>query len=109
LALRTGQNGQTRFFQKKKSFGPSKGSLPEKNLPWGTKGKFLKKKNIFFGKIWFGHFDQCAMPIGKMVSLFILPIGNPKRVTLSASISDKVVPFFGKIRFYSEVQIEEST
>ena len=28
----------------KKGFGLLKGSLPEKNLPWGTKGKFLKKQ-----------------------------------------------------------------
>ena len=27
-------------------FGPPKGSLPEKNLPWGTKGKILEKKNF---------------------------------------------------------------
>ena len=33
-----------KYFFQKFSFGPPKGSSPEKNLPWGTKGKFLKKK-----------------------------------------------------------------
>ena len=58
LALRTGQNGPVRFFRK------------------GPKENFWKK--IFFWKIWLCHFDQCAMLIGKMVSLFILPLRNPE-------------------------------
>ena len=37
------------FFFQKYPFGPPKESLPEKNLPRGTKGKFLKK-NIFLEK-----------------------------------------------------------
>ena len=28
------------------SFGPPKESLPEKNLPWGTKGKFFGKSGF---------------------------------------------------------------
>ena len=80
MALRPGRNGPSRFSKKKNlqkfSFGLPKGSLPEKNLPWGAKGKNLE--NFCFWKILIGHFDQCAMPIEKMVSLFILLLGNPE-------------------------------
>ena len=54
-----------------------------KNLQLVPQGRFFSGKGDqrkFFGKIWFGHFDRFAMPIGKMVSLFILPIQNPKSV-----------------------------
>ena len=39
------------------------------------------------------HVDQCAMPIGKMVSLFILPIGNPKSAKGGHPYLRKLFPF----------------
>ena len=82
LALRTGRNGQARFSKKKNFFSKiflwsPKGILTRKKPTLGYQRKNFEKKNLFW-KICFCHFDQWAMPIGKMVLLFILPLGNPE-------------------------------
>ena len=41
-----------RFRPKVSAFGRPLNSLPEKNLPWGTKGKFLKKKFFWKNLVW---------------------------------------------------------